>query len=231
MALWSRTKTELQRLIENKARRLSGTVILTADDRFAIFSAINASLIDISIERGFDILKVITSDTTVSTVAGQNYVDLSAAIVNVIDGSLRIIAEDQILSPMSLSAFYAIDPGEDVSHLPSFYAIDTNGSGGYRLLLRDTPDAVYTIDLKVESIPDEDSVSTLPGWMHGLLWSLSASVALEALGFDGGQDWGRYQERLKNVREKQRGRSGPSYLPSSKAQARSYDPERRRPDR
>lgn len=230
MAVWTSTKIELQRLISNKVRRLSGSVIITADDRFAIFSAINTALIDISIERGFDILKVITSDTTATTVANQNYVDLDAAIINVIDGSLRIVAENQILSPMSLSDFYAIDPGEDSTHLPSRYAIDTNGSGAIRLLLRDTPDAIYTINLKVESIPEEDGVSTLPGWMHGLLWSLAASIALEALGYDPTVDWNRYQERLKNVVPKQRGRSGPFHLPSRKRTVPYRHPQLRRPD-
>ena len=230
MGVWTRTKAQLQRLIENKIRRLSGSVIMTADDRFAIFSAINTALIDISIERGFDILKVITSDTTATTVANQNYVDLDGAVINVIDGSVRIIAENQILSPMSLSDFYAIDPGEDSTHLPSRYAIDHNGSGAIRLLLRDTPNRAYTISLKVESIPNEDSVSTLAGWMHGLLWSLAASIALEALGYDAGPDWNRYQERLKNVREKQRGRSGPFHLPSRGSTAQYRHPELRRPD-
>ena len=90
--------------------------------------------------------------------------------------------------------------------------MDTDGSGTMRMLLRGIPDAVYTIALKVESIPDEDGISTFPGWYHPALRSLSTAIALENLGLDGRADQGRYAERLKNIREKMRGRSGPIHI-------------------
>jgi len=215
MAVWSRTKNSLQRSIEVKVRALRGRALVTGDERFIIFGAINEAIIDLSIERGLDAPKVITTDTTVDTVADQNYVDLGSSVVQVIDGTVRIVAEDIILSYFTggISDFYRFDPGEDFSStFPTYYAMDTDGSGTMRMLLRGIPDAVYTIALKVESIPDEDSISTFPGWYHPALRSLSTAIALENLGLDGRADQGRYAERLKNIREKMRGRSGPIHI-------------------
>lgn len=214
MAVWSRTKAELQEHIEQTVRGATrGIAIITVQQRRVIWAAINEALIDISIERGIDVPKTVMSDTTVDTVASQNYVDLSDTVINVVDGTVRIIAEYQILSPISISDFYRYDPGENISSSwPTVYAIDTDGAGTMRLLLRDTPDAVYTINLKVESMLDEDAISDLPGWYHGMLRSLATAIALEALSLPVGNHQGRYNERLKNIRDIQRGRTGPQHL-------------------
>ena len=229
MAVWSRTKNKIQRSIETTVRSSrKGLAILTHEERFTIFAAINEALIDISLERGIDVPKTLMSNTIVDTVANQNYVDLAAAVVSVVDETVRIESEDQILSPMSIGDFYAIDPGEDITaSFPTRYAIDTNGSGAVRLLLRDTPDSVKTIALKVESMPDEDSVSTLPGWYHGMLRSLATAIALEALSLPLGTHQLRYEERLKNIRAKQRGRTGPQHIQLRERYTRPVAPELR----
>jgi len=229
MAIWERTKNELQRHIETTVRSMRGNVaIITAEERFTIFGAINEALIDISLERGIDVPKTVMSDTTADTVANQGYVDLDAEVIQVIDGTVRIESEGQILSPMSISDYYALDTKENITApFPTRYAIDTNGSGAIRLLLRDTPDSVKTIDLKVESMPDEDEVGALPGWYHGLLRSLATAIALENLGLSGLVHQARYEERLKNVREKQRGRSGPQHIQLRERAVRPVAPELR----
>jgi hypothetical protein len=229
MAVWSRTKAELQEQIESTVRGARrGVAIITVQDRRAIWASINEALVDISLERGIDVPKAIMSDTTVDTVADQAYVDLGAAVINVVDGTVRIIAEDCILTPMSISEFYAIDPGEDTTaSFPTRYAIDTDGSGTTRLLLRDTPDSVKTINLKVESMPDEDSVSSLPGWYHGMLRSLATAITLEALNLPVGNHQARYNERLKNIRDKQRGRTGPQHIQVQRRPKRRVHPELR----
>jgi len=215
MAVWSTTKNDLQRSIEVKVRALRARALVTGDERFIIFGAINEAIIDLSIERGLDAPKVITSETTVDTVAEQNYVDLASTVVNVVDGTVRIVAEDTILTRFSggIPDFYRFDPGEDISATyPTYYALGTDGSGTTRLHLRCTPDAIYTIALHVESVPDEDSISTFPGWYHPALRSLSTAIALENLGLDGRADQARYNERLKNIRDKMRGHSGPIHI-------------------
>lgn len=231
MAIWERTKNELQRHIETTVRNLRGNVALvTAEDRFTVFGAINEALIDFSLERSIDVPKTVMSDTTVDTVADQAYVDLDSEVINVIDGSVRIVAESHMLTYFSggITDFYAFDPGENISStFPSYYTIDTDGSGTMRMLLRNTPNAVYTIALKVESMPDEDDISSLPGWYHGLLRSLATAIALENLGLDGRVHQGRFEERLKNIRDKQRGRSGPVHIPLRQTGTRYVAPELR----
>ncbi len=231
MAVWTLTKNSIQRSIETKLRAINRRALITNEERFVIFGAINEAIIDLSIERGLDAPKVITTNTTVATVANQNYVDLDASVIQVIDGTVRIIAEDIILTYFKggIADFYRFDPGEDISSsFPAYYAMDTDGSGTMRMLLRGTPDAVYTIDLKVESVPDEDSISTFPGWYHPALRSLSMAIALENLGQDGRTDQARYNDRLKNIREKMRGRSGPFHIPMRQQQVvRPVAPELR----
>lgn len=224
MAAWVRDKNELQRSIEVKVRAMRGRALVTGDERFTIFGAINEAIIDLSIERGLDAPKVITTDTTVDTVADQNYVDLGSSVIQVVDKTVRIVAEKIILTYFkgAISDFYRFDPGEDFSStFPTYYAMDTDGSGTMRMLLRPTPDAIYTIALKIESIPDEDSISTFPGWYHPALRSLSTAIALENLGLDGRADQARYNKRLMDIREKMRGRSGPQHI---QMQQRTYRP-------
>ncbi len=229
MSVWSLTKEKLQESIEGTVRGARGNLaFITVQDRRAIWSAINEALIDISLERGIDVPKTVMSDTTVATVASQNYVDLGSSVIQVVNGTVRIISEDMILSRISIKQFYRIDPGEDISSsFPTLYAIDTDGSGVMRLLLRDTPDAVYTINLKVESMPEEDAVSDLPGWYHGMLRSLATAIALEALSLPVGSHQGRYNERLTNIREKQRGDSGPQHVPIREQVTHYRHPEQR----
>lgn len=228
MAIWDRTKNELQRHIETTVRTMrKGVAIITAEERFTIFGAINEAIIDIALERSIDAPKAITSDTTATTTASTAYVDLASTIINVVDGTVRITAEDQILTRMSIAEFYAFDVGEDITGLPYLYALDTNGSGALRLLLRPTPDAVYTIAYKAESMPDEDEVSQFPGWYHGLLRSLATALALENLGINSVAQRFQYEEKLKNIRDKQRGFSGPIHIPLRSTTMRPTAPELR----
>jgi len=215
MAAWSLSFNVIQRTIEAKVVRLSGRAQITANDRKSIYGAINEALIDFSIDRSLDAPKVITSHTTLTTVASQNYVDLPSTAIQVVDGTVRIISEGVILTPFfgDLGSFYRWDPRENsASSFPTKYAMDTDGSGILRMRLRNTPGQVYTIDLDIESIPDEDSVSTFPGWYHPALRSKATSIALDALGLDGRADEARYQDRKKDIREKMRGHSGPQHI-------------------
>ena len=231
MAVWTRSKAELQKSIEVKVRALrGGRAQMTSDERFAIFGAINEAIIDLSIERGLDAPKVITVADTEDTTAGTNYVDLDAEVISVVDGTVRIESEDIILTRFEggLADFYRFDPGEDISStFPYYYALDTNGSGVFRMLLRPIPDGVYTIAMKVEKVPDEDGISTFPGWYHPALRSKATSIALENLGLDGRADEARYRNRLVNIREKMRGHSGPFHIPMRQRRARPIADELR----
>jgi hypothetical protein len=189
---------------------------MTSNDRFVIRNCINEALIDFTMERSIDEPKHSMINAVVATVADQNYVDLAANVTKVVDGSVRIIAEDQLLTYFdgSLTDFYAVDPGEDnTASWPSAYAIDTNESGAIRLRLRPIPSQVNTITLKVEAMVDEDDIDDFPGWYHGMLRSLATALVCESLALPGAaMHQNRYTERMTNAREQQRGRSGPQHL-------------------
>lgn len=230
MAVWSLTKAEMTRSIEAKIRTIRGKGLVTGEERFLVFNAINEALIDFCVERGIDTPKVITVDDTEDTTAGTNYVDLDAEVVGVVDGTVRIVAEKIILRRFSggISDFYRFDVGENFSAaFPRYYALDTDGSGVMRMLLRGIPNATYTIAMKVEKIPEEDAISTFPGWYHPALRSLATSLALESLGYDGRTDMRRYKERLKNIGDKMRGHDGPIHIQPHRAATRRVADELR----
>lgn len=226
MALWSLSISDLRRRIERVYLRITGQESVMAEDRLIITDGINRAIIDLSTDRGFDELKFIMSDTTVSTVSNQNWVDLDSGVIGVISGTLRIKNERRILTRINLQMFTASDIEEVGSGTPGFYALDQGASAGLlRLRLRPIPDAVYTIDLKVQTIPDEDSISTIPGWMHHVLQSLATSISLEALGMpvEAIPFQNSYERSVKNVREQQRGDSGPQHVQTRTADARGSD--------
>ncbi len=226
MALWSLSVPDLRRRIERIYLRLTGQESVMAEDRLIITDAINRAIIDLSTDRGFDELKFIMSDTTVSTVANQNWVDLGSGVIGVISGTLRIKAERRLLTRINLQMFTASDVEEISDGTPSFYALDQGASTGLlRLRLRPTPNQVFTIDLKVQTIPDEDSISTIPGWMHHVLQSLATSIALESLGMpvEARPFKISYEENIKNVREQQRGDSGPQHVQVQTVDVRGPD--------
>lgn len=231
MAVWSILKNDIQRRIEAKVRSMRGRAQITGDEKFCIFESINEAIIDISIERKLaDVPKPILSHTTETTTADTNYIDLDASYIRVIDGTVRIVAHDIILSRFSggVKDFYRFDPGEDISSTyPCWYCLDNNGSGAIRMYLRNIPDAVYTINLDVEAIPDEDSISTFPGWYHPMLRSLATSIALENLNLDFTADQLRFEVRLKNVRDTQLGHDGPMHIQRRTTSTKYVAPELR----
>ncbi len=229
MAKYSLTISELKERIKVIVRRLSGATILTRQQIITIGDAINEAVIDLSTERATDI-KVITTDTTVTTIANQNYVDLASGVIGVSSGTVRIISERVILTRIDLDQFYALDVEESATGVPSVYAIDSSGTADViRMRLRDIPDSAYTINMTVSTIPDEDSISTISSYVHGMLASLSTSIALESLGFpiEGQAYQARYNERLKNFVSQQRGDSGPVHIRKQSQGARLRDPQSR----
>ena len=215
MALWSLSVSDLKRRVNRTFLRISGESTVMHEDQLIINDAINRAIIDLSTDRGFDELKFIMSDATVTTVANQNWVDLDAGIIGVISGTIRIKAEPILLTRISLQQFTAFDVQEIGGDTPAAYAIDQGATADQiRLRLRPTPNRVLTIDLKVQTIPDEDSIGTVPGWMHSLLRSLATKIALEDLGFpvEAIPFKRSFDENITNAREQQRGDSGPQHV-------------------
>ena len=229
MAKYSLTISELRERIKVVFRRLSGATILMRNQVITINDSINEAIIDLSTERAADI-KVVTTDTTVATVANQNYVDLASGVIGVANGTVRIISERVFLERIDLDQFYALDVQEISTGVPSVYAIDSSGTADViRMRLRDIPDTVYTINMTVSTIPDEDSISTMSSYTHGMLASLATSIALESLGYpiEAIPYQNRYDERLKNYVSQQRGDSGPVHVKKQRQTLGQFDPQSR----
>lgn len=229
MAKYSLTISELRERIKVIVRRLTDGLTLTRQQVVTIDDSINEAIIDLSTERATDI-KVVTSDTTVTATANQNYVDLATGVMGVTNGTVRIISERVFLQRIDLDQFYALDIEETSTGVPSVYAIDSSGTADViRMRLRDIPDSAYTINMTVSTIPDEDSISTITSYVHGMLSSLATSLALENLGFpaEGVAYQRRYEERLKNFVSQQRGDSGPIHIRKQRQNLGIYDPQAR----
>ena len=222
----------MQRMIETSVRTARGQrAEMTGNDRFVIRNCINEALVDFTLDRGIDVPKTSMIDTTATIVADQAYVDLDSNVVQVVDRTVRITSEGQILTYFNggLGDFYRYDPRENfTASFPDHYAIDTNESGAIRLRLRPTPSQASTLSLKVEAMVDEDDVGDFPGWYHGALRCLATAIVSEALNVPGaGVHQTRYEDRYRNIRQKQRGRSGPSHLQMRGGGTRLRSPQAR----
>ena len=229
MAKYSLTISELRERIKVIVRRLASPLTLNRQQIITINDSINEAIIDLSTERATDI-KVITTDTTVTTTANQNYVDLATGVIGVLNGTVRIISERVILARIDLDQFYALDVEETATGTPTVYAIDSSGTADViRMRLRDIPDSAFTINMTVSTIPDEDSISTISSYVHPMLASLATSIALESLGYpiEAQAYQARYNERLKNFVSQQRGDSGPIHIRRQRQGARFRDPQSR----
>lgn len=214
MAVWSTTLANTKNRIRRLVFRLSGQVQVTHEDMLTIAEAVNTCIVDLSTERSFG-LKVIESETTVTCTSGQNYVDLASNVIGVVDGLVRIPAEDTILTRMDMSDFVAIDPADDVTGPVYAYAIDASDDVNIvRLRLRNIPDSAFVINLTVRTLPQADLMTELPVWMGGLVLAGSTAQALEMLGFYEQSRFHqvRYQDRLKNAIDTQKGHTGPEYV-------------------
>ena len=90
MAIWSTTKQDIVNRIETLIRSLRGKETITYGERQVISDAINTALIDVTLDYGVEHWRFLRSETTATTVVGQNFVDLAANIFKVVAGTVRI---------------------------------------------------------------------------------------------------------------------------------------------
>lgn len=214
MAIWSLTKAEVISRIETVVRRLGGQETPTYSEKKLIEDAFNAAIVDMCIDRGIPRWRAVQSDYTASTTSGTSYVDLDANIFNIITGTVRIEGEDATLAEKSLEAIYSGDPGIESSGRPIYYALDASSDPEtIRLRLWPQPDSSYTISFVGESIPDEDSIASLPSWMHGALKDKSTENALRDLGFlNESRAFAASYERRKHDAKASEGTDAPLYI-------------------
>lgn len=183
MAAWTTTKENITNGIEVYVRRLTDQEKLSFLEKKVVSDSINEAMQAICIDYGISRWRFRTSNQTVDTTAGQNYVDLTADVFNIVSGTVRIVAENSTLAPWDIEAIYSADPDGDQTGRPQMYALDSSGTANIiRLLLWPEPDAVFTISYTAELMVDEDNVSSFPPWMHTALKAKSFQLALEDLG-------------------------------------------------
>ena len=182
-SLWSATLTSILNSIVALYRRATGNVNPTWQEKEIIKASINEALHRACMSASIEEARFVEDDVELTTVSGQNYVDLSAGIFSILDGTLRIESYG-FLSPMSYERLIESDPDESLSGPPERYALTDSGSQGvYRVKLSPVPDGIYTIKLTVRSLVEEDGVDSIPHWLTGPLTDLATSIAMRRLSF------------------------------------------------
>jgi len=225
---WSTTKAKMQQRIEGMVSRRTGESTLSYVEKLIVSDAINTAMVEICTQSGLGMNHPRFDDITATTTASTNYVDLSADVLSIVEGTVRIEAESTRLSSMSLSDFYAIDPGEDATGTPTLYCLSYSGTTP-RLFLRDTPDAVYTIAMTTKKIVDENSISSFPNWFHPMLKSLATATALGDLNLDPTLHYGQYKKQLQDVKDTMGGDLGPRHIQRAYHRVHTRDLESYRP--
>lgn len=127
---------------------------------------------------------------------------------------MRIEAEDANLYPATLEFIYASDPGRDDNGQPIWYALDSSSDPEtIRMVFKPIPDAAYTVAFVAESIPDEDSISSFPTWIHACLKDKATENALRDLGlFEASVPFHAAYERRKADNKASQGLDCPQHI-------------------
>jgi len=171
-------KTELEILYKN----VTGRPNLTAIETDIIYSSIVDAMQYVLLEYGVETFKFQEQTIEVDTTSGTNYIDLDTYVYKVLAGTVRITAEDHILSVIDETQVYAVDPDLSETGLPDTYSFLNSGTlNVMRLLLYPTPDAVYTVTLNVLQYP-EDELTEFPSNLMSAIKNKTKELAVLGLG-------------------------------------------------
>lgn len=217
-------KTEMEALYRN----LSGKAAFTAVECDIVYSAIIDAYQMAMLEYGVDTFTFIETDQTVTTTADQNYVNLDEYVFKVVNGSARIPAKSQLLGLIDEVSIFQADPNAESTGVPSQYAYMASGDPNIiRLRLYPTPNAEYTLNMKVLKYPP-DVITNFPTWLQSAiknkakaLSALGLGVAQLAPGFNEA-----YEEAIRKVKDGYR-YDGPRHIGRSVRVSRPVSTESR----
>jgi hypothetical protein len=218
---YSQTFAQIADTITVLFRNMTGKSNPTYLERGIIENAVNEALQQICMERG-TAWNFLRTSTTLTTVADQAYVDLSSDVFNVVAGSVRLPEEETRLSWTTLEAIRNINPGNDETGQPFFYAFISSGTpDAMRLQLYPIPDAIFTIHLDVDTLVAEDASTSLPSWFVGAVTDLATAITQRRLGFGNPALYqANFENTLQNLRDVESGDGGitvtkttPYYVP------------------
>ena len=176
------TVNEIVSEIQQLLRNVTGRQELAAMERDVIQSAIIDAYQFVLLEYGITRFRFDEVETTLTTVADQNYVDLDEYIYGVKGGSVRIPSERVNLGIIDEAKIYNVDPGADYTGIPYAYAYGSSGDPNVlRVILYPIPDAVYTINLKAYKYPT-DVMTEFPIDLMSAIKNKSKSLACLGLG-------------------------------------------------
>lgn len=183
MAIWQVTQTKIRSSIIALARRLGTKETLTYQERTDVDSAINMAMYEIIMDVGVQGWRFLEDDYTASITGGTNYVDITAEIMRIIPGTVRIKSANQRLSQSDSTLQIALDLDQSVSGLPQYYDLaKSDDPETIRLILQPTPSDSATLDFRAEAMVAENGVTSFPAWLHPALMLKSKYNALRDLG-------------------------------------------------
>ena len=171
-------KTEMEILYRN----ITGKSSFTAGEADIVYGAIIDAYQIVLQEYGVANFRFQEQDIAVSTVAGQNYVDLDEYVYKVVSGSVRIPLKDTTLSLIDEIAIFQADPRDDETGEPTSYAYKNSSDPNVmRLRLYPTPNQVYVIHLQVLQFPT-DTITNFPTQLMIAIKNKSKSLSCLGLG-------------------------------------------------
>jgi hypothetical protein len=213
-ASWSSTFDDTVRAMKVLFRNITGRKNPTLQEVGMMQRSVNEALQRIGTKAQNKPYRFMNKNVSVATKSGQDYVDLESDILNIQQGTVRIVSEDIVMVEASLALVKQWDPGEDFSHSkPLWYALDAAAAGPnyIRLRLFPIPDEVYTITFVATKIVGSQGISDLPNYMHGILLDQATAIAMRRIGYG---DPGLYQhvaEMGMNDIVQLEGSAGPDY--------------------
>lgn len=176
------TVQDIKSEMETLYRNVTGKPSFTAGEADIVYSSITDAYQRVIREYGIGDFRFHIQDVTVDTTAGTNYVDLAEYSFRVLNGSVRIPAEDQNLGIIDEVTIFQHDPGDDETGCPTAYAYKNSTDPNIlRLRLYPTPDAAYTIYLKTFLYPT-DTMTNFPTDLMAAIKNMAKSLSCLGLG-------------------------------------------------
>lgn len=181
MRLYS-TVNDIQSEIEVLYRNITGRNSFTAGERDIVYGCIIDAFLIVLLEYGIDNFKFREVDIEEDTTSGTNYIDLDEYIYKIIPGSVRIPASNSTLGIIDEVEIFQIDPNDEASGEPYAYSYKSSTDPNImRLRLYPTPNAVFTLAMKVLKFPT-DVATNFPIHLMNVIKAKAKALACMHLG-------------------------------------------------
>jgi hypothetical protein len=177
-------QTEVEALYKNVTGRENLTAVETDIVQGSIIDAYQFALL----EYGVDTFKFQETSVTGDTTSGTNYIDLDEYVYKVVNGTVRIPAEQAVLGLIDEVAIFQKDPELTETGRPTHYAYMSSGDPNIiRLRLWPEPDDTYTIYLNVLKYPT-DTITNFPTFLQSAIKNKAKALSCIGLGLKGLDD-------------------------------------------